>query len=307
MSIFNTKKYVLGISGGPDSMALLYFYRAFIKVACIVNYNKREDSNEDVELVKDMCKKYKVKLEILEIDKEYYSQNKIKNFQSWARKIRYDFFEEMAKKYNASKILLAHHVDDFVETAYMQQAKKSKALFYGIMKKSKWNDLEIYRPFINWFRKDTIQRMCDQYKIPYRIDSSNNSDEYERNRIRKLIASWPEQKYYDFLYDIKKYNKKHNKQRKQNIKIFAKFTKLEYSFEFFKKLTEEQKYYLIYNFLSTNNISTKSYSKISNVISFLNSESQKCYRVEQYWYIKIRKHKIVLFNTEQEVQDVVEE
>ena len=188
MSIFSKKKYMIAVSGGPDSMGLLYFFRKYIKVACVVNYNKRVDCLNDVNIVKEQCEKYKIPLEIHTVDKSIYENNK-ENFQSLARKIRYDFFVEISKKYKVDTILMAHHIDDFLETAYMQKTKKSKALFYGIQKHSNYKDINIYRPFLFEFRKNTLQRMCDEYKIPYAIDSSNTSDIYERNRVRKIIQS----------------------------------------------------------------------------------------------------------------------
>lgn len=295
MSIFGLKKYVLGISGGPDSMALLYFYRPFIKVACIVNYNKREDSSKDVELVKKTCEKYKIKLEILNVDKEFYNENKIDNFQTWARDIRYNFFYEIAKKYKLKKLLLAHHLDDFIETAYMQEQKKSKSLFYGIMKKSQWLDLKIYRPFINLLRKKTIIRTCHDFKIQYNIDPTNETDIYERNRVRKIITSWSEERFYNYYYSIKKYNKKHDKQRKRNIKLFNKFiNKFNYSYDFYNKLSNDEKYYLIYNYLSKFNIPNPSNNKITNLINFLDSNSKKLYRVKNDLFFKIRKNRIIL-------------
>ena len=188
MSIFSKKKYIIAVSGGPDSMALLYFYRKYIKAACVVNYNKREDSLNDINIVKEQCAKYKIPVEVHTVDKGVYENNK-ENFQSLARKIRYDFFVKMSQKYKTDTILMAHHIDDFLESAYMQKFKKSKALFYGIQKYSKYQDINIYRPFLFEFRKNTLQRMCDEYKIPYAIDSSNDSDIYERNRVRKIIQS----------------------------------------------------------------------------------------------------------------------
>lgn len=273
-------------------MALLYFYRKYIKVACIVNYNKRIDSMNDVNIVQEQCKKYKIPLEIHTVDKSIYENNK-ENFQSLARKIRYDFFVQTAKKYDVDTIITAHHIDDFLETAYMQKVKKSKALFYGIQKHSSYQNINIYRPFLFEFRKNTLQRMCDEYKIPYAIDSSNSSDIYERNRVRKIIQSWDLDTTYNFKKEIFKYNKQNKKLLKQNNQIFKKFKTNNFAIELYHKLDKVHKYYLIYNYLSYLNKVNKNSDKINAIIDFLDSNSEKTFRIDEHSYICIRKHKLV--------------
>lgn len=212
MSIFNKKSYLAAVSGGPDSIALLHMYRNHIKVVCTVKYNKRKDCQYDVDCVKKLCDKYKIKHEILDVTPEVYKHYaNYSNFQSQARMIRYDFFNEVAKKYNISKLLIAHHLDDYLETAYSAFAKNSKNLYYGIKEKSQYLDLEIYRPFITRFRKRTLIRYCDDYNLNYAIDSSNTSDEYERNRIRKIINAMSTEEVHNLIKKTKKYNKEHTK------------------------------------------------------------------------------------------------
>ncbi|RTZ68804.1 MAG: tRNA lysidine(34) synthetase TilS, partial [Tenericutes bacterium] len=60
--------------------------------------------------------------------------------------MRYDFFVKVAKKYDAKKVLIAHHKDDFVETAMMQQVTGREPSYFGIRKRSNYGDLQVYRP-----------------------------------------------------------------------------------------------------------------------------------------------------------------
>lgn len=292
MSILNKKKYIIGVSGGPDSMALLSYYKNHIKVVCIVNYNKRIDSNNDVELVKKYCEKYNLVIEIKDIDKSIYD-NFNENFQSWARQIRYDFFYEIAKKYHANAILIAHNFDDFLETAYMQKSRKSKSLFYGIKKTSYWNDLKVYRPFLTVFRKNTLERMCIERNIPYIKDISNDSDEYERNRVRKIINQWDINKIYEFKKEIFKYNKNNKKLYKLTIKQFNEFKNNNFSINIINKLSNEEKYYLIYNYLVYLNEFNKSQNKINAIIDFINSNSNKEYRLENNKKLLIKNNTLI--------------
>jgi tRNA(Ile)-lysidine synthase len=145
-----SKKYVAAVSGGPDSMALLYLYAKQIAVVCHVNYNKRNSANRDKDIVESFCKKHEIPLELLEVDQKIYDKYKTdtNNFQTIARMIRYDFFIKIAAKYKLSTILIAHNKDDFLETALMQKKRNSKTLFLGIQKKSKYKNIQIYRPLL---------------------------------------------------------------------------------------------------------------------------------------------------------------
>lgn len=190
MSIFNKKPYLAAISGGPDSIALLHMFRRHIKVVCVVKYNKRSDCQYDVDCVIKLCEKYKIKYEILDVTSKIYEEYDFENnFQNKARLIRYDFFEKIAKENNLNKILVAHHMDDFLETAYLDFERNSQKTFYGIREKGNYKGIEIYRPFLKRYRKSTLERYCKDFKLDYAIDSSNSEDIYERNQIRKIIQS----------------------------------------------------------------------------------------------------------------------
>jgi tRNA(Ile)-lysidine synthase len=183
------KKYIAGVSGGPDSMAMLYRYRHKITLVCHVNYHKRKSALRDQKIVEKFCHSNHIPLKVLSVTQKLYDEykKKSKNFQTLARLIRYDFFVKCAKRAKCEKLLIAHNADDFCETAMMQQLKKSKALFYGIKSKSHYQDLIIVRPLIH-FRKVTLLEYCRHKKIPYGIDESNLGDDYLRNRLRKKIS-----------------------------------------------------------------------------------------------------------------------
>jgi tRNA(Ile)-lysidine synthase len=144
-------KYIAAVSGGPDSMALLHMYHKQIIAVCHVNYQKRPTADRDMLIVQEFCRSLNIPFEKLVVSEEHYKEyyDKSNNFQNVARMIRYDFFIDQAKKYHVNKVLVAHNKDDFLETALIQKKRKSKTLFLGIEKNSKYKSLGIYRPLLN--------------------------------------------------------------------------------------------------------------------------------------------------------------
>lgn len=286
------KKYIAGISGGPDSMAMLDMNKNKISTVCTVNYQKRVDSQNDVDIVRKYCLLNNIDFYLLEVTDEMYDSYKSNNFQDVARKIRYDFFLDIANEKNLNNLLIAHNLDDHIETAFMQFSKKSKSLFYGINKKSNYGSLNIFRPLIK-LRKSTLERYCKTNNIDYAIDSSNLEPVYKRNEIRLLISHW---KTDDFLFFIKRVNN-YNNSNKSLIKeikdLEGKWKKADFDILFFKKISNKDiKYYLIYNFLKEHDINKLSYSKILNIIDFIESTSFKKYRLEDNKFIFLKNNKI---------------
>ena len=179
---------VFGCSYGPDSMTLfgtLLEYRRkhdVVLVCAHVNHDKRLESAKEKEELEDFCKKNNVIFEYMKIEK--YGDD---NFHNEARNIRYQFFEEIVKKYNAKYLLTAHHGDDLMETILMRIARGSTLKGYGGFKKLVLMDgYYIYRPFIG-LTKDELLDYCHKNKIKYAIDKSNFSSIYTRNRYRKEV------------------------------------------------------------------------------------------------------------------------
>jgi len=182
-------KVVVGISGGPDSMCLLHILLGIKKtknltiICAHINHNVRKESDEEASFVKDYCINNDCLFEYMKIDT--YEQG---NFESVARKKRYDFYNKLIKKYNASFLMTAHHGDDLVETILMRLTRGSNLTGYaGFKKEAKQDNYELLRPLINITKKD-IDIYNEENQIEYRIDSSNNLDDYTRNRYRHHIT-----------------------------------------------------------------------------------------------------------------------
>lgn len=283
------ERILIAVSGGPDSMALLHYcYKHEYKISGIIhiNYNYRNSSLRDKRIVRQVCHKYHLKLYVKNIDKRIYTQNRIKNFEAWARKVRYDYFSFISKITNTKKIYIAHHKDDFIETAIRQIRKHHDRYFYGIKSNNNYGNLKVFRPFLHKYWKDDILAYCAKNKIMYGIDETNYQIKYERNYIRWILEQKNKEKniIYQSLCSINK-DKKHL--YKRHLFLFKKWSKNNFSLEFWNDCYKSDEYGLIKLYLYVNKINNISQKKILGVWSFLkNNLNNKIYRIESNRFIK---------------------
>ncbi len=181
-------KIVVGCSTGPDSMALVDMllkirekYNLYIIIAH-VNHNVRKESYEEADFIKKYCYDNNLIFESMIIEK--YGDD---NFHNEARNIRYNFFENIIKKYNADYLMTAHHGDDLIETILMRIVRGSNLNGYGGFRKIvDKGDYKIVRPLIG-YTKQELEDYDLENSVKYYIDSSNKKDKYTRNRYRKYI------------------------------------------------------------------------------------------------------------------------
>lgn len=181
---------VAGISGGPDSMALLHLLVKLkkelnIKVVCAhVNHNIRVlESEQELLFVKNYCEKNDVIFESMKIN---HNDNVLIN-EAYLRDIRYKWLEQIVLKYNSKYLFIAHHGDDLIETILMRIVRGSTLKGYsGFKRINKMNNYYIVRPLIHLTKQDILE-YNETNNIEYVIDSSNLKDDYTRNRYRKYI------------------------------------------------------------------------------------------------------------------------
>lgn len=177
--------YVVGVSGGVDSMSLLDFlyvhdYRI---VVCHVNYHYRHDSDEDQRLVEAYCHEREITLHIKEIDASVKHDG---NFQMLAREQRYHFYQEIGKQYHTNKVILAHHKDDVIETILMQLNRNNKEGFLGIQEISEVLSMTIYRPLLST-SKHSLYGYCHEHQVPFHEDYTNFEKDFTRDYIRNVV------------------------------------------------------------------------------------------------------------------------
>ena len=243
---------LIAISGGVDSMVLADIYKNESNlVLAYVNYNWRHDSSIDQAIVENFASKNNLKLEKLILDGQIPNEN----LQNWARKIRYDFFLKIYKKYHCTELLVAHHKDDFLETALMQQIKNPNKLFFGIKQNQILFEMNIHRPLLFKFWKKEIYDYASIKKIDYHDDYTNFESKYLRNQIRNnYIKNLTDEQKEKLLKEFIIHNQNQEELIKKINKAFLMWKKESFSITFFKNSLFQE--YLVTKFLN---------SKISNI------------------------------------------
>lgn len=295
------KKFLIAVSGGPDSMYLLNKFKNKDLIVCHVNYHDRDDTDNDQRIVKNFCEKFNLKLYVYDTieqnSKEIY---KDKNLQVFYRKIRYDFFEKIASENNIKICLIAHNKNDFLESYYMQKAKYKNLLYYGIKKKSKYNNLTLYRPLINKW-KSNLEKYCLNKKIEFAIDKTNFLDIYERNKVRKILNQ--KSKFFlNCLYlKILIINFKKFFIKLKVDSLFVEWKKNNFNVNYIKKINNKYLNFLWYSFLVDINIKAN-LNKINLIKNFvLNSQnSNKFLRIKKNTFLYIKNNLIKIKNINNE-------
>lgn len=186
-------KIVIGVSGGPDSICLLHVLYGLKEklgieiVVAHVNHMLRDVADLETEYVQNFCKKlgiqcYVKKADILEI-----SKTQKKGTEEVGRQIRYDFFDEVAKKTNSNKIATAHNSNDRAETVILNILRGSG--LSGLKGIEPIRDNKYIRPLINTDRQD-IENYCNDNKLEPKYDKTNNENIYTRNKVRNTVIPY---------------------------------------------------------------------------------------------------------------------
>jgi len=185
---------VVGVSGGPDSMALLHAlysihkeYSFHLIVAHVDHMFRGQESYEDLLYVSEWCQQYAIQFESTRVNVPLFMDETGQGSSLAARNCRYAFFDEVMQKYNADYLALAHHGDDQIETILMRLVRgtSSKGIA-GILPKRFFSCGEIIRPLLALTKKD-LEDYCKAQNIVPRIDPSNEKNTYTRNRFRHTV------------------------------------------------------------------------------------------------------------------------
>lgn len=187
-------RVLIGISGGPDSMLLLYWlwkhqrvWSLDIRAAHLNHQFRGAEADEDQRVVEDLCYKLRIPCYAQKRNVSLYQEQRQLSKQSAARECRYQFFEELVSAHHIDKVAVAHHADDQVETVLMRMIRGAGVQGMGGMPvKRSLSTSELIRPLMT-VCKQQIEAYCQEHELKPRTDTSNTSDAYTRNVIRQRI------------------------------------------------------------------------------------------------------------------------
>lgn len=180
------REMIIAVSGGADSISLLHACKYLnLKILALhCNFKLRgKESDMDEQFVKRFCDTYGIPLSVRKFDTVRYAKEKGISIEMAARELRYAWFGEMQAKKKIDYILVAHHADDVAETFFINICRGTG--IKGLTGIKPVNG-SILRPLLNCSRAD-ILKYIDDHRLGYRTDSTNNSLDYLRNKIRHQI------------------------------------------------------------------------------------------------------------------------
>lgn len=242
MNIEN-KKWLIGASGGPDSMALVKICldKKINFAIAHVNYHHRKEAEEEEEYITSFAKKHHIPIYVLNGQFTYSG-----NFEAEARRYRYNFFKEIIEKDNYDGVLVAHHKDDLLETYLMQKEKHLIPETYGLAEEMNYEGIKVCRPLLSYTKKD-LENICKDAGIKYYIDCTNNDITLARNYIRhEILAKMSEKEKEDLLKEIQDKNK-HMDMIREKVEKLIVYDKV--SLQEYRLLNDEERITLVHVFL----------------------------------------------------------
>ncbi len=181
------KKLLLAVSGGIDSMVLVYLFKQLQFDFAVAHCNFQLRGNEskcDEDFVESICDSLSITLFVQKFDTKQFAADYKLSIQLAARKLRYDWFYQLLEKDNFDYLLTAHHLDDSLETFLINFSRGTG--LDGLTGIPNQND-KIIRPLLV-FSRNEIESFAKENAIQWREDSSNASDKYLRNKLRHDIV-----------------------------------------------------------------------------------------------------------------------
>lgn len=181
---------VIGVSGGPDSMLLLYALNElktklnFKIYVAHINHGIREEAGYDESLVKNFCEENNIQFFHLHADVLSEAKKHKLSTEECGRCVRYEFFNKVLEETRSKKIAVAHNLGDNAETILLNLIRGAGLNGISGMKYMTGN---IIRPMLDISKEDILEFLKEK-KLEYAIDKTNFENDYTRNYIRNVIV-----------------------------------------------------------------------------------------------------------------------
>jgi tRNA(Ile)-lysidine synthase len=196
----SSRRYLIGVSGGRDSIALLHWLieRGYQRlIVCHLDHRLRgRASRADAGFVERLARKHRLSFEYGNADVKALAAERKESIEATARTARYAFFADVARRQRCRTIFLGHHADDLVETFLINLFRGAGGSGLSGMRKLTSRriddvDLTIVRPLLSVWRNE-IDAYVRKHRLKFREDMSNRSLEPLRNRVRHRVIPYLE-------------------------------------------------------------------------------------------------------------------
>jgi tRNA(Ile)-lysidine synthase len=177
-------RLLLGLSGGPDSMALFWLLlnEKYPFEVAHVDHGWRSESGEEAKKLASLCERTGIPFHLKKLENP-----PIKNREDEGRVARLAFFKQIVERQKLEGVFLAHQADDQAETVLKRVFEgASLSKLRGIVAKNELQGLMIYRPLIK-IRKSEILSWLNEKKISYFYDMTNTDPRFLRGRLRETL------------------------------------------------------------------------------------------------------------------------
>lgn len=181
--------WVVGVSGGADSLALVYLMQEWAEprgiriIALTVNHGLRKEADAEAEYVAALMKKLGIEQHIL----YWEGQKPVCGIEEAARQARYDLMRKWCVERGYPNLFIAHHKQDQAETFLMRLQRGSGVDGLAAMAEvSRWCGINIIRPLLRVDPED-LRDYLNQKSISWVEDESNQCDDFLRVKVRKLL------------------------------------------------------------------------------------------------------------------------
>lgn len=188
------RRLLLGLSGGPDSLALLYLLIQYVNTNAYelplelahIDHGWREESTDEAEKLANLAKELNLPFHLKTLNPTFLKGN----LENACRVERLKFFKELSDDLGCCALLLGHHADDQAETV-LKRLFEGANLFSleGLQSVTYWEGMCIWRPFLSVRKKYILKWLDDHQKIPFE-DSTNLDSKFMRGRMRTQLLPY---------------------------------------------------------------------------------------------------------------------
>jgi len=187
------KPIVVGVSGGPDSLCLLdvLHQAGYPVVIAHFNHKLRPEADAESLAVEDIARRLAIPFVMESADVNLHAENEKLSIEEAARNLRYHFLFNQAHRFQAQAVAVGHTADDQVETVLMHFLRGAglnglKGMSYQKILPIFDAEIPVIRPLLDTWRKETLAYCETHHLIPH-YDSSNDSPDFLRNRVRNTL------------------------------------------------------------------------------------------------------------------------